>query len=128
MSEALNTNFKSVLSKRVFYDSIDREGNSILLCTPQSKYHESISAWWIDITQIQYELLEKYDKAVVVFRLQGSKLCTINWDDLKPYLIDNCMKYNEREKEHWKLYIYKDHIQIVGNDSLLTVQVLGYTE
>lgn len=121
-SEAYGVAFRPVLRKKIFYEAVE-EGKRILLCTPQSKYHETVGAWWVDITQIQFKVMDEYDDAIIIFRLEGSMLCMFNFEDIKPYLDDNCIKYNYREKKHWKLYIYKDHIKVQGNDKLFNVKV-----
>jgi hypothetical protein len=110
------------------FESTLENGESIILCTPLSKYHETIDAGWVVITLVQYELMESYDNAIIIFRLEGQKLLMVNWVDIKPLLIESCMQYTENSKEHWKLNIHDDHIKVSGNDETLNVKAFIYTD
>ncbi len=103
-----------VPGKKIMFHGKHRNGNSIILCTPQAKLQPK-GFCWTDITSVQYNLLNSYDRATVVFRLEGNRLTRCSWSALKWYLTKNCMKNNAKEGDHWKLYIYSDYIQVVGN-------------
>lgn len=127
-SEAAGNEYKLIKGKKIMFESTLENGESIILCTPLSKYHETINAGWVDITLVQYDLMESYDNALLIFRLEGRKLSMVNWVDLKPLLIESCMRYTENSKEHWKLNIHDDHIKVSGNDEILNVRAFIYTE
>jgi len=92
-SEAAGNEYRLIKGKRIMFESTLENGESIILCTPLSKYHKTIDAGWIDITLVQYELMESYDNAMIIFRLEGQKLSMVNWTDLKPLLTKDCMRY-----------------------------------
>lgn len=95
--------------KKVFFVS---HGNDFCLCSPSSKFHTTTQCYWVDITLKQKLLLESYKHALLVFRLENEKIWAIKWDNLKPFLNAHAMQYNTHELEHWKLYIYSNHIRI----------------
>lgn len=125
-SEAAGNRYKLIKGKRILFESKLGNGESIILCTPQSKYHKIIDAGWVDITLIQYELMESYDNAIIIFRLEGKKLSMVNWVDLKPLLIKESMRYTKNSKEHWKLNIHDNYIKVSGNDNILNVKAFIY--
>lgn len=125
-SEAAGNRYKLIKGKRILFESKLENGESIILCTPQSKYHKIIDAGWVDITLIQYELMESYDNAIIIFRLEGKKLSMVNWVDLKPLLIKESMRYTKNSKEHWKLNIHDSYIKVSGNDNILNVKAFIY--
>lgn len=127
-SEAAGNRYKLIKGKRILFESKLGNGESIILCTPQSKYHKIIDAGWVDITLIQYELMESYDNAIIIFRLEGKKLSMVNWVDLKPLLIKESMRYTKNSKEHWKLNIHDSYIKVSGNDNILNVKAFIYGE
>lgn len=127
-SEAAGNEYKLIKGKRIMFESTLESGESIILCTPLSKYHKTIDAGWVDITLVQYELMESYDNVIIIFRLEGRKLSMVNWVDLKPVLIESCMRYTENSKEHWKLNIHDDYIKVSGNDEILDVRSFIYTD
>lgn len=126
-SEAAGNEYKLIKGKRIMFESTLENGESIILCTPLSKHHKTINAGWVDITLVQYELMESYDNAMVIFRLDGQKLSMVNWVDLKTLLIESCMRYTKNSKEHWKLNIHDDYIKVSGNDKILRVKAFVYT-
>lgn len=127
-SEAAGNEYRLIKGKRIMFESTLENGESIILCTPLSKYHKTIDAGWIDITLVQYELMESYDNAMIIFRLEGQKLSMVNWTDLKPLLTKDCMRYTKNSKEHWKLNIHDDYIKVSGNDKILNAKSFIYTD
>ena len=103
-----------VPGKKIMFHGRMRNGESVIMCTPQAK-RQPQGFYWTDITEVQYNLLNSYDNATVVFRLEGNHLVMWDWRGLKNSLTKNCMKYNAKEGNHWKLYIYDDRVKIVGN-------------
>lgn len=126
-SEAAGSQYSLIKGKRIMFESVLRNGENIILCTPLSKYHETIDAGWVDITLVQSELIDIYDNAIFIFRLEGYKFSMVNWIDLKPLLIKGCMGYTKNSKEHWKLNIHDSHIKVRGNDELLAIKSFVYT-
>lgn len=124
-SEAAKCRYQLIDGKKIMFESQLENKERIALCTPQSKLH-SQGFYWTDITLIQYELLDFYNSAMVIFRLEGRMLTMVNWKDLKPYLIPECMRSNVKEGKHWKLNIYTDHIKISGNKKELKVKAIRY--
>ena len=123
-SEAHNTNFKLLRGKKVLYDATLENGEKILLCTPESKYHAASNKWWVDITEIQKCIFDSYDKVSIVFRLEGSMLGLINWRDLMPFLTFNCMRNSKNEGDHWKIYIYPKYLKVQGNEKTCKLEVV----
>ena len=120
-SKAASNPYKLIQGKKIMFESRLENGESIALCSPQSKFHPQ-GFYWCDMTSIQCELLDKYDNAIVIFRLQGRKMMIVNWGDLKPFFTIDCMRENKDEGTHWKMNIYDDHIKVSGNPIELKVQ------
>ena len=72
-SGAARCKYQLIPGKKIMFESRLENGESIAMCTPQSKFHPQ-GFYWTDITSVQYELLDSYDNAIVIFRLQGRKL------------------------------------------------------
>lgn len=125
-SGAAGCKYQLIPGKKIMFESRLENGESIAMCTPQSKFHPQ-GFYWTDITSVQYELLDSYDNAIVIFRLQGRMLTMLNWEDLKPYFTAKCMRNNSKEGNHWKLNIYTDHIKVSGNENEIKVNAIKYT-
>ena len=125
-SRAARCKYQLIPGKKIMFESRLENGESIAMCTPQSKFHPQ-GFYWTDITSVQYELLDSYDNAIVIFRLQGRMLTMLNWEDLKPYFTAKCMRNNSKEGKHWKLNIYTDHIKVSGNENEVKVNAIKYT-
>lgn len=67
--------------------------------------------------------MDAYDNGILFFRLEGRRLLMLKWGDIKPYLTRDCVRYNVKEQNHWKLNIYEDHVKISGNPSELRAVV-----
>jgi len=89
-------------------------GKKVIVCTPESKLHKN-SHGWIDFTEIQKSLLEKSDFSILALRVGDNKTIYIDFKMLAPYLNSEAMVNNKREGDHWKLYVWPDHIQVSGN-------------
>jgi hypothetical protein len=100
----------------VIYDIED-----ISICTPESKLHKN-GHGWIDITSKQILLLKKAKYSILAFRLEGNKVYYVNFSDLEKYLTQEYIFNNNREGNHWKLYIWPKHIEIRGNAKHLLVE------
>ena len=82
--------------------------------------------YWVDITREQARVLNETDKGLIFFRFEGRNLLMVTWADLKRYLSDDCMRYNDNEQNHWKLNIYTDHIKISGNEKEMPTELYHY--
>jgi hypothetical protein len=60
-------------------------------------------------------MLKEADCAILAFRLEGDKVYYLNFSHLKLYLTEKAMINNDREGNHWKLYIWSDYIQVIQN-------------
>jgi hypothetical protein len=127
-SEAINNEYQLIKGKKILFESRLENGESVVLLTPESKYHKTIDAGWVDITLKQYELMELYDNGIVVFRLEGYKMSMLKWVELKTRLTEEYMVYNKREGDHWKLHIHDNHIKVVGNKQTLKVNAYKHKD
>ena len=107
--------------KKIMFHGRKKNGNSVIMCTPQAK-RQPKGFFWTDITEVQYTLLDSYDEAIVVFRLEGNRLTMCGWDSLRKYLTRSCMTNNSSEGNHWKLYIHDDYIEVVGNSKKIGLE------
>ena len=124
-SQASECNLSQVPRKKIMFQGQKPNGETITLCSPQSKMHPQ-GFYWVDITQEQSRVLSETDKGLICFRLEGRNLLMVKWADLKQYLTADCMRYNTNEQNHWKLNIYKDHIKISGNDKEMPTELYRY--
>lgn len=125
--EAYKTKFKLVRGKQILYEGIKDDGTKILLCTPEAGFSDYKKAWWFDLTMVQFELMEMYDKGVIVVRLEGRVLSLFSWEQIKPYLTEESMTIN-KSGGHWKIFIYSDEIEIQGNPNRFYNKVLDTRE
>ena len=125
-SNAAGCRYQKITGKKILFESTLENGENIVMFTPQAKLQPQ-GFFWIDISSKQFEIFENYDNAILIFRLQGRLLMLVNWIDLKPYLNAKCMRSNSHEGEHWKLYIFTDHIKISGNPKELDLNAFRYT-
>ena len=125
-SESAGNPYKLIQGKKIMFESKLENGESIALCSPQSKFYPQ-GFYWCDMTSIQCELLDEYDNTIVIFRLQGRKMMMVSWCDLKPLFTVDCMRENPKEGTHWKMNIYDDHIKVSGNPIELKAQAFRYS-
>lgn len=93
-------------------------GRRIVVCTPYSKIH-LIGKGWFDLTIKQVELLDAADIAVLAVRLEDGGINYVNFKELRKLMTLDIQRVNTREGEHWKFYIWGDHIQVRGSNSKL---------
>lgn len=124
-SKASECNFRQVPRKKILFQGRKPNGETITLCSPQAK-KQLQGFYWVDITQEQVYVLDETDKGLLFFRLAGNNLMLVVWSDLKQYLTSECMRYNANEGNHWKLYIYKDHIKVSGNTNEMLAKLYHY--
>ena len=81
-SKASECNFRQVPRKKIMFQGQKPNGETITLCSPQSKMHPQ-GFYWVDITQEQSRVLNETDKGLIFFRLEGRNLLMVKWADLK---------------------------------------------
>lgn len=118
-SEAAGNEYKLIKGKTIMAESVLDTDETIALCTPYSKYHAPQGMYWADITSVQYDILNSYDTAIVIFRLQGRKMVILHWNDLKELFRTDNMRYSERAGNHWKVHIHDDGRIRVGKIQIL---------
>ncbi|MBC7872744.1 MAG: hypothetical protein H7Y01_02040 [Ferruginibacter sp.] len=123
----LKINLLPVSGKKVFYSGNQNKNKEIIVCTPQSKLHAT-GFGWIDITTKQAAMLENTDTGILAFRLEGNKVYYIHFKNLKKYLIEDALINNNREGDHWKLRIWPDNIQVIGNSARLQIHPNNITD
>ena len=106
--------------KQILFEAV-RDGEKLCMLTPKSKYHKAQDRYWVDITSIQANLMDGYDKAFILFRLEGMKLVGVNWAEIRPHLSTEYMTHNANERNHWKLQICRDHIWIGKQENYLPI-------
>lgn len=85
-------------------------------CTlPSSKIHINGNGWF-DLTTIQVELLDDADTAILAIRLEGNRVYIINFKKLRKLMTTDITLNNYAVGEHWKLFVWVQHIQVQGND------------
>ena len=104
------------------YRGVTKEGKEITLLTPQSKLQPT-GHFWVDITEIQYNVMNETESAAVFFRFDFNSFALVKWDELKKYLLPEYMYYTDQEKEHWKLYINGKTIKINGNKEEMKIEL-----
>lgn len=124
-SKASDCSFSQIRGKRIMFHGMKQNGETVTLCSPQSKMH-SQGFYWVDITQEQYRVLSETDTGIIFFRLEGRNLVLVRWEDLKQHLTSDCMRNNTNEGNHWKLNIYHDHIKVSGNDKIMPSELCHY--
>lgn len=113
-SKSAGCALQQVQGKKIMFHGRMKNGKTVIMCTPQAKA-QSQGFYWTDITEVQYDLLNSYDRAIIAFRLQGNRLTMCEWSTMRSHLTPGAMKYNANEGNHWKLNIYQDRIKITGN-------------
>lgn len=97
------------------------DGKKIVLCTPASKIHVNGHGWF-DLNLSQVELLDNAAVSILVVRLDGEKIYYVDFKELRKLMTTKCMTRSKTSGEHWKLYIWKDYIEVRGNRQRFTVQ------
>ncbi|ASA25664.1 hypothetical protein [Paenibacillus donghaensis] len=120
LSKRYNCTLSTIQGKQIMYQAISG-GKSIVICTPYSKLHVS-SKGWFDLTTKQIELLDDSHIAVLAVRLGVNKIYYIDFKELRKMMNPEIMLRNPNEGEHWKLFVWEDHIKVQGNEQKFMVQ------
>ncbi len=120
-SETNDCEYHQVKGKQILYEAY-KDGDSYCFLTPYSRYHEAQGRFWVDITTIQYEVIEKYNHAFVFFRLEGGMMVMVGWHELKELLTEEYKTNNSHEGDHWKVQIYTDHIWVGRKENSMPVK------
>lgn len=120
---AHHCHYTPIHGKQIMFEAI-RDSEKLCMLTPKSKYHKAQGRYWVDITSVQADLMDSYDKAFILFRLEGMKLVGVKWDDIRPHLSAEYMTHNTNEGDHWKLQICQDHIWIGKQENSFPIQIV----
>lgn len=112
--------FAPIRGKMVFFETTALDGRRVVVCSPHSKTHKD-GQGWIDLTRIQIELMGKYDAAILALRLPRHQTFFLDFQRLKPLLAEHCMFVNDREGEHWKMYIWPTKLEVRQNSTTLLI-------
>lgn len=123
--EAHECSLQPIPKKHIMFSGIKPSGETIILCSPQSKFN-SAGRYWIDITFEQYKILDSYDNALLIVRLEGNHLLLFGWEELKIHLKKEFVRYNENEQYHWKLYIYPKYYQVYGSKEKIVKPIFQF--
>ncbi|WP_058485026.1 hypothetical protein [Defluviitalea phaphyphila] len=120
IGEKYNCILSNIKGKQIMYEGISA-GKKLILCTPSSKLH-SQGQGWFDLTIKQVEILDDSDIAILAVRLEGNKIYYINFKELKELMTPDIMFENSSEGKHWKFYVWKNYIEIRGNEKKFYIQ------
>lgn len=118
LNDQYKTEYGLIPGKRAMYAAVLPNETNMCVCILKSKYHASIDGYWVDINETQVSVLNYYEKALIIYCLEGRRLSAIDWRDLRPLLTYDCMMSNAREGNHWKTYIRNGFLEIRGGSSL----------
>jgi hypothetical protein len=114
LSKKLGCPLIPIKRKQIIYQGI-RNGERVVVCTPSSKIHVNGNGWF-DLTTIQVELLDDADSSLLAVRLEGNRVYIINFKKLRKLMTSDITLNNYAVGEHWKLFVWENHIQVQGND------------
>lgn len=118
---------RPISKKRIMFSGVKKTGETIALCSPQSKLN-SAGRYWVDITLEQYQVLDSYDNALLIIRLEGNHLLLLGWEELKTHLKKEYVRYNENEQYHWKLHIYPKYYQVYGSEDKINKPIFQFVD
>lgn len=118
---------RPIPKKRILFSGVKNAGETIALCSPQSKFN-SAGRYWVDITLEQYQVLDYYDTALLIVRLEGNYLLLLGWEELKIHLKKEYVRYNENEQYHWKLHIYPKYYQVYGSEEKISKPIFQFVD
>jgi hypothetical protein len=115
----LGVQLNKIPGKQILFHGTFNDQRELVVCTPESKLYPK-GFGWIDITSIQYALLDQ-KKSILAFRLPHERVYYLMFEDLKTYLTKKSLLNNVREGDHWKIHIWPEHFQILGNDNIFPI-------
>jgi len=119
LRESFDLSLTKVKGKQIIFEGYWKDGKSVVLISPLSKLYESGNGW-VDITKKQVELLNNYSIAIAAFRLPDM-IYYFDFNQLNTILSDDCLIYNEREGEHWKMDIWPNEIRVKNGGGSIQV-------
>ena len=114
IEKKINSSLSVYPEKTIIFKGMMKNGSSIIVITPKSSL-DIRSKGLVDFTQIQKNILDESDIALIAFRLPNEEVFFIDYNKLKIFLTNENMTYNNRAFEHWKLHIYP-------NEEIVTVK------
>jgi len=121
LEDYFHVKLQQVKCKQIIYEGMLSNNMRMVVCTPKSKMYPR-GFGWVDLTTVQLEAFDKYTYQILAIRMEGGSLYYLHVQTLTPYLTIESRKYNTREGNHWKLYLYPDHIRITGNKELYMIE------
>jgi len=104
IEEKFQLKLSKLFRKRIIFKSCSDNGINLLLITPESVIHKNGKAW-VDLTETQKQLFQKYDIGIIAFRLKNGQIFYINIKSITKFLNENNSLINKQEGVHWKLHI-----------------------
>ncbi|WP_312470322.1 hypothetical protein [Neobacillus sp.] len=114
LSKKLGCTLIPIKRKQIMYEGL-RNGERVVVCTPSSKIHVNGNGWF-DLTTIQVAILDDANTALLAVRLEGNRVYIINFKKLRKLMTSNITLNNYAVGDHWKLFVWENHIQVQGND------------
>ena len=121
---------EKVPGKKIIFQR-EGAGGKELLITPQAKQQPQ-GFFWFDITREQLCLMKTANKCLFYVRLGNGDVVNVesNWL-IAAGLTENCVKCNDREGDHWQLYLYpvdrnQYRLRVVGGIDNHYVMICGF--
>lgn len=111
--------FNYIKGKKIMFEG-EKDGKRIVVCSPSTKIHPRGNGWF-DLTTKQTEILDKADIASVIVRMEDGRIHSIDYKALRNLLNNNNMKTNTNEGDHWKLFVWQNHLEIQGSNETLAL-------
>jgi hypothetical protein len=120
IEERYRVSLSRMPGKKVCYQGELNSNRTLLVVTPESKIH-SQGQGWVDLTEIQVELMRTCTESVVAFRLSNGKVFFVNFRSLSILLTEDSIVENKKEGRHWKLYIWPNQIEVRNSSKKLQI-------
>jgi len=120
LEERYKVSLSKVVGKKVCYEGKVNGDRTLLVITPESKIHLQ-GQGWVDLTEIQMELMRTCTEGIVGFRLSDGKVYFVNFKSLGILLTEDSILENKKEGRHWKLNVWPDHIEVRNSNNKLQI-------
>ncbi len=112
---------RKIPRKQIMYDGRTTSGNSIIVAMPYSKIHPRGNGW-VDLSEVQIELLREYSVAIVIFRLPDELSYYVDFSRVFPLLTEANVVENEVLGRHWKFDIWPRKLTIKKGGASIGIQ------
>lgn len=110
---------RKLLGKQIIYQGCTHARKTIVVAFPRSAVHVR-GHGWVDLTQVQRDVLSMADHAAIVFRLDNGRSYLVDFNEIKPLLNDVNSNESKQVGVHWKLDIWPGRVVMKkGGASLL---------